>query len=444
MRAFTSCRASNSTETNSNANKMITCTLKQVVGGAVLGVVLYHAITMGYVFYAFAKAAAGPFGTTLAVADEMSDKFPLHFVIIQHMVKLPFPNRAAQRYYESQREFFLEAARNFEVHPYWFQHNHATEDMAFREVVTERMRSMYKQFVDSGRMDYRIEKDRCAQFHFFRRNHIAHPAIQKTWYSKEQLLEDVESSAAVQDQEHWPAFFKACHLTQRSSLGTFPLANLTAFHKQKPQLVKWINDKWEYRSRDVDRPWQKEGDALTDQLTPAFILQDPMLQSNNGAAFAIDGRVAVGLVEVKVEVLWGRVYVMQMDASTIFLRNGEMEDYSTGMGAVLHRPGRDNERTAWIRDEGYLDCVITTSERVARAAHIEYVRVDVFLDRSDPGNCAVNEISLSSGYAYYGHEQYMARLWAEPLQKKLYQTYNSTAPVYDLIEDEHSSSVNYV
>jgi len=300
------------------------------------------------------------------------------------------------------------------------------------------MRSMYHQFNTSSRMDYRIEKDRCAQFHFFRRNNIPHPKIEKTWYSREQLLSEIESGAAVETMEHWPAFFKACHLTQRSSLGTFPLASLDAFHDHKQDLIQWVNDKWVYRSRDVDRPWQKEGDALTDVLTPAIILQEPMTQSGANkttggeAAFKLGGRVALGLVEIKVEVIWGHVYVMQMDGSTLFLRNGEIEDYGTAMGAILHRPGKASPRTAWIRDGGYLDCVIETAERVARAAHIDYVRVDIFLDNSDPHNCAVNEISLSSGYAYYGHEGYMAKLWAGPLQRQEYKRFNSSIPVYEL------------
>jgi len=410
--------------------------LKTALGVALLGVVLYHVLLMGYVFHAFAQAAAGPFGTTLAVTDEISVKYPLQFEILQKMVVLPIPNYAAQRYYESQREFFLDAARHFELHPYWSTYNEATPDMIFREVVTERMRSMHRQYAESGRMDYRIEKDRCAQFHFFRRNAIKHPEIKKTWYNREQLVADIESGAAVETMDHWPIFFKACHLTQRSSLGTFPISSMEAYQKQKPELLQWVNDKWVYRSRDVDRPWQKEGDALTDELTPAFLVQEPMTEpgilDRRHANFAMDGRVSAGLVELKVEVIWGKVYIMQMDASTIFLRDGTIEDYSSFMGAVMHRPGKGNERVAWISNEGYLDCVIEVAERAAQAAHIDYVRVDVFLDRSDPQGCAVNEISLSSGYAYYGHEGYMAKLWAGPLQRQMYRPFNSTAPVYEL------------
>lgn len=409
--------------------------IKDALRVVVISVVLYQVITMCYVFQLFTKAANGPFGTTLAVTDEVSVKYPWHFVVIQKMVKLPFPNLAAKRYYQSQREFFLEAARNFEVHPYWTNHNEAKQGMDFREMVTERMRAMHRQYMDSGRMDYRIEKDRGAQFDFFRRNNITFPTIKKTWFSREKVVEEIESGTAVETMENWPVFFKACHLTQRSSLGTFPLSSPQAFNETKQELIDWINDKWVYRSRDVDRPWQKEGDALTDELTPCILVQEPMIESsiNPQAGFFLNGRVSAGLVEVKVEVIWGKVYIMQVDATTQFLRNGEIEDYSTFMGAVLHRPGSGNKRTSWISEEGYLDCVIETSERVAQAAHIEYLRVDIFLDRGDPKGCTVNEISLSSGYAYYGHEEFIANLWAEPLESRSYKKFDSTVPVYELV-----------
>jgi len=405
---------------------------KRAIGVAVLGVLLYHIFAFAYVCYSMTQAA-GTFGATLAATDEMSVRFPTQFYLVQRLVLLPFPNRAADEYYEKERETFLEAARNFELHPYWSNSNEATQDMSFREVVTERMRAMHRQFQESGRMDYRIEKDRWAQFEFFRRNNIPHPEIKKIWFSREEVIDDVKSGDAIESMEHWPIFFKAGHLTQRSSLGTFPLSSLEKYHEKKQELIRWINDKWDYRSRDVDRPWQVEGDAMTDALTPSILVQEPMLNKNlSQASFQLGGRVSLGLVEIKVEVIWGRVYIMQMDAMTVFRRNGDIEDYSTFFGAVLHKPGPGSNHTLWIRDEGHIDCVVETAERVAQAAHIDYVRVDIFLDRSDPKGCKVNEISLSSGYHYYGHENYIAQLWAGPLHDKLYKRFNSTTPVYEL------------
>ena len=433
---------------SSSSSSVQTGFLPTVVAVAFLAFVLYHVAAMAYVIHSLTTAAKGPFGLTLAVNDALSEQFPMHTILLQKMVLLPIPNPGAKRYYESQRDFFLQAARDFELHPYWSTYNQATPDMNFRQVVTERIRSMYRQFKETHRMDYRLEKDRCAQFDFLRRNQIPHPMIRKTWYSQEQVLQDVESGAAVENLEHWPVFFKACHLTQRSSLGTFAVPSKQAFPKTKQDIMTWIKDKWDYRSRDVDRPWQAEGDALTDELTPAILVQDPMwettetpahthLSKNASSPFTLGGRIALGLVEVKAEVFWGKVYLMQIDGTTVFLRNGDIEDYTTFTGGVLHRPSKtasnNNPRTAWIRDEGHLDCVIEIAERTAQAAHIDYIRVDVFLDRGNPRNCAVNEVSLSSGYSYFGHEMYMAKMWAEPLDRKLYQRFNSTTPVYELV-----------
>ena len=146
----------------------------------------------------------------------------------------------------------------------------------------------------------------------------------------------------------------------------------------------------------------------------------------------MNGRVSVGLVEVRAEVIWGRVYFVNLDATTIFTRNGDIEDYTGFMGGVLHMPPTGGPRVSWVRDEGYLDCVINTAELIANRAHVEYLRVDIFLNRGNPNGCMVNEISLTSGYVYFGHENYIARLWAAGLEKKSYKLLNSTTPVHEL------------
>ena len=114
--------------------------------------------------------------------------------------------------------------------------------------------------------------------------------------------------------------------------------------------------------------------------------------------YKMNGRVSVGLVEVRAEVIWGRVYFVNLDATTIFTRNGDIEDYTGFMGGVLHMPPTGGPRVSWVRDEGYLDCVINTAELIANRAHVEYLRVDIFLNRGNPNGCMVNEISLTSGY----------------------------------------------
>jgi len=394
---------------------------------------LYNVVATCYVFYVLMKASQGEFGSALAETDHLRRIFPTHFEYVNRLVVLPFPNYAAKRYYESQKDVFAEAASNFKLHPY-FTNNEAKEGMTFREVLTERVKAMYRRLRDDDRMDYRVEKDRCALFEFLRRNEIAHPKVKKMWYSREEIVADVESGAAVELMENWPVFFKACHLTQQSSEGTYPISTREKFENKKDDLIDFINKKWVYRARDVDRPWQKEGDAITDVLTPSFLIQEPMQQSvdQSRGEYTMNGRVSVGLVEVRAEVIWGKVYFVNLDATTIFTRNGNIEDYTGFMGGVLHMPPEGGERVSWVRDEGYLDCVIETAELVANRAHVEYLRVDVFLNRGDPSGCVVNEISLTSGYVYFGHENYIAKLWAAGLENKTYSVFESNKPVYEL------------
>ena len=124
--------------------------LPQAIAVAVLAFLLYHAVAFTYVFYRLSQASKGQYGLTMAVNDHLSSQFPTHAVLVQKLVLLPLPNPAAKRYYESQRDFFLQAAQDFQLHPYWSTYNEATPDMEFRQVVTERVRSMYRQYQATG------------------------------------------------------------------------------------------------------------------------------------------------------------------------------------------------------------------------------------------------------------------------------------------------------
>jgi len=200
-------------------------------------------------------------------------------------------------------------------------------------------------------------------------------------------------------------------------------------------VVGFVEEKWRFRANDRDREWEAEGDQITDVLQPGFVLQSPMAQpSDPGLSWGVpEGeRVSVGLVEVRVEVLWGYAYLAHLDATAFYRRDGVSEDYSGFFGGVLHQPPSLGADRAWLATEGYLTCVFAAAERLARAAHIEYIRVDVFLERGNPDGCMVNEISLTSGYPYYGHGDYIAKLWSEPLRAKAYTLLESSDAVYDL------------
>lgn len=405
--------------------------VKNAILLCISSVVIYNVVAFAYVINSLrGTLAEGEFGAVLALNERLMEVFPRHSLWVQNLVLLPLPNAKATRYYESQREVFEEAARNFEIHPY-FELDDVKENLTFRQVVHKRIQTMYDQFIENGSMDYRLEKDRCAMFEFLSRNKIKHPKVAKMWYTREKMISDVTSGKVTKMMKNWPIFFKACHLTQRSSGGTFAVKDSEKYEEVTQDIVNFVNDKWVYRSRDVDRPWQKEGDAITDALTPSFLVQEPM-QLSDGTKYAVDGRMSVGLVEVRAEVIWGRVYLVNLDASAIFLRDGNVENYAGFIGGVLKMPPEGNARINWVRDEGYLDCVIETSELLAKLAHVEYVRVDIWIDRGNPAGCQVNEISLSSGYVYYGHEKYMAKLWSKPFQTKDYKVFKTSKPVHML------------
>jgi len=406
--------------------------LKTAVLVAVGSVALYHIAIVTYIFTTLSSASHGEFGVIFARVNELRAAYPVHFEMVNRLTLLPIPNKTAQRYYESQKDIFRKAAENFEVHPYWAENN-AKEGMEFREIIVERVLGMFRQFEATGRMDYRIEKDRCAMINFFRNNNIPHCEVKKMYYSKEEILDDFKSGKVAGMMDNWPIFLKACHLTQQSSDGTLSIKSPEHIKEDPDRITKFIEDKWVYRSRDVDRPWQDKGDKLTDALTPSYEIQEPFVQYHSQEGdMHIDGRIAVGLVELRAEVIWGRVYLVNLDATTIFTRDGNIEDYTTFMGGVMHMPPAGGPRVSWLRDKGYMDCVIETAERLAQTAHIEYVRVDIFVDKNDPKACVVNEISLSSGYVYYSHEDYMAKIWADGLANKRYKTFKTDTPVHEL------------
>ena len=70
----------------------------------------------------------------------------------------------------------------------------------------------------------------------------------------------------------------------------------------------------------------------------------------------------------------------------------------------------NGDNREWVRTEGHMACVFKLAERVARAAAIDQMRVDIFVTKGDPDGCMVNENSLSSGSDVWPHRMYAARL----------------------------------
>merc|ERR1719240_2429809 len=170
------------------------------------------------------------------------------------------------------------------------------------------------------------------------------------WRDKDQFKKDMASGEAYKKAAEWPLFVKVCHLTQSSSRGT---QALTSAKDIDEDFMDWIDEKWDYRANDWDREWKVEGNEITQGITPGFLLQAPFKQP--AADWKVDGRIAVGILEVRIEVIFGRAYLMLIDGNRIYLRDGQHEDY-TSTWAVLKMPVMDDTRDLWLREEGHMDC----------------------------------------------------------------------------------------
>merc|ERR1711988_1456087 len=396
----------------------------------------YHISLTVYIALSLANENSKGFGGAHSLIDDMRQKYPYHFdlvVGIPHM--LPFTNPSAKAYRTKVKSEFLQAARTFKLHPYWAATEPGPPGVEWKNMIHARVKMMLSQLQATGRRDFMLEKDRCAMFQFMRKNKIAHPRLHGVWRDLDKFKHELPGAVeAVEDLPKWggwPLFLKACHLTQHSSYGTRLLASKQDFESswKSGEMQTYIDGKWAFRPHDKDRVWAKEGDIVTASLDPGFLLQSPM-REKEGAGEA-SGRMLKGLIEVRAEVLWGRTYLIHLDSTTIYTPDAT-EDYNSMMGALFKQPPEGSERVQWVREQGYLVCVADTAERLARAAAIEYVRVDVFLSRGNPSGCVVNEISLSSGYPYYGHDNYMAEVWAEPLRAKSHGVLNSSEPVHEM------------
>ena len=85
---------------------------------------------------------------------------------------------------------------------------------------------------------------------------------------------------------------------------------------------------------------------------------------------------------------------------------------------------------SFISDERHLTCAFWLAEKVARTISVAEVRVDVFVTKGRPNDCAINEISISSGSLYVGHMPTLARLWSEPFLQRKYHVFDSGKPIY--------------
>jgi hypothetical protein len=381
-----------------------------------------------------AVAGAGKDGEVVAVADEVKTIVPQHFKGLQQSMAYFggfYTNENAKAYFEQQKPFFEAAAANFSLHRY-FSTMKVPGVINWNNMIHERIKAFAALQTAEGRDDFRVEKDRCAMYEFFKNNDLRIVEVLGQWKSQQEFVSQLADGSVAKLAQAWPLFVKACHLTQSSSKGTKLLKSPEALQQQVKDnsLAEWVDAKWKFRAHDFERVWVNEGDQLTDSLQPSMLIQGPFVQP--GHAWEAHGRYAVGLLEFRVEVMWGRAYLAQLDGCILFFRDGQVEDYSTPWGFLKIPVREKSAKVQWIQDEGYMACLWELAERAAKATATEYVRIDMFLKRGDPNGCTINENSLSSGLLYWGHEDYLAQTWAAGHQAQKYQMLASDKPVYEL------------
>lgn len=391
--------------------------------------VLYIALQM--------SVATQEYGGALALAERFRSSMPAHFgYFCAAIQKLQYYQNEAQarQYFLDESDNVRRAATAFKLHPYFegvLAFNASSEEDAtkpWEAMIHKRIVHMERQMMRLGRDDFKLEKDRCVMTRFYQRHGVHTLATHGEWRSLSQLEQDLASGAAFANATEWPLFLKACHLTQGSATATRAVRKEDTSQPEALEALRgWAAQKWEQRADDADRVWAKEGNALTDSLTAGFLLQAPMY---NAHSWTVEGRTAVGLPEVRVEVLWGRAYLANLDGTHIFLRNGKFQDFTNPLAMVRPLPMEDDH---WVLRGGYDKCFWETAEHAARLAGVDSIRVDLFLQLGSPTGCVINENSLSSGMIYYGYEKYMAALWKEGHVRAEYELMgNGDVPVYEL------------
>lgn len=182
----------------------------------------------------------------------------------------------AEVHFEKHRPIVLSAADKFALHPQLrkWPFASASRRTDHTSLVTARMASMGAELRKRGRDDFRVEKDKCEMYRFFGRAKLPTARVLGVWTSLPAFLRDLQSGSAFSSVTSWPIFLKTCHLTQGSAGSVRPLPSAAWVQGNWEELVNWLWRKWTQRGDDIGRLWTAESNALTDALSPGFMLQD--------------------------------------------------------------------------------------------------------------------------------------------------------------------------
>eukprot|EP00658_Telonema_sp_P-2_P005644 TRINITY_DN12124_c0_g2_i1.p1 TRINITY_DN12124_c0_g2~~TRINITY_DN12124_c0_g2_i1.p1 ORF type:complete len:474 (-),score=75.57 TRINITY_DN12124_c0_g2_i1:179-1600(-) len=328
----------------------------------------------------------------------------------------------AQKYFEEQKPFFIQSAKEFQLHPA-FAGVSVEISPSFYDMVAARMTNLRSNWDKYHWDDFKIEKDKCVALSFISNNSFPHSRSLGIWTDASLLLDMLPQVLASNTK--WPLFLKTCHLTAGADNSVFrpPLSSLEDYNDRKEKLATFVWEKWNQRSNDYERSWSADANVLTATLQPGFILQTP-------ASFTL---------ELKIEVIWGRVYVLFVDGSEghTITRDGLMQFYHQGTWKEdwLNQHSAAPSELEWIVQEGHHLRCIELAEKFARTVGIDEIRVDIFIKKGFPMAAMVNEDSISSGGQYRSHFSPIAEIWAMGHRDRLYKIKSTNVPAYAAATD---------
>lgn len=218
--------------------------------------------------------SADVYGKAQAQAEVLREIYPVQMSQTVAAIKwiASSQNTYAQTYYEMERPNIIAAAKEFEMHPYFNNPDMVNAEPSWNGMLHQRMKYFRKTYEEQGRRDFDLEKDRCKMFHFFDKHGLPMLPLHGEWDDLSALKSDVYSGKAFQNVTDFPVFWKACHLTQGSAMGTRSMSSIPNASEKK-ELAEWFDEKWDFRAHDYERVWVEDGDIITKDIPAGFMLQ---------------------------------------------------------------------------------------------------------------------------------------------------------------------------
>eukprot|EP00657_Telonema_sp_P-1_P001797 TRINITY_DN14498_c0_g1_i1.p1 TRINITY_DN14498_c0_g1~~TRINITY_DN14498_c0_g1_i1.p1 ORF type:complete len:358 (+),score=106.55 TRINITY_DN14498_c0_g1_i1:129-1202(+) len=281
----------------------------------------------------------------------------------------------------------------------------------------------------------------CIRDRFFIANGLPHPKVIKFWDALPAAKSEIKGEMMA--QERFPLYTKFCHLTTGNALSVVPTKTRADVEDSAKwsSWMDWLIETWDVRSDDWDRVWSSDFNSVVQTLKPGIMLQQgytvPAVDKTEHeikemVGSALDPRQSFWLTqrlmvtqptELKVEVIFGRAFVIQVAAGSgeegercehgALITRDEPPVMKMYDGAYKQEVQQKPGCYEWILTGGYLEQVYAIAESAAKAAGIDALRIDVFLNRGQPGSVQINENSLSSAADYQWATPLLAKAWQE-------------------------------